>query len=252
VVLALSVPASCSLGCGSARHVEPDLPPFHQAPPDEIIVRTDHFAFHMGIRVDEAWAARADGTRAAVGRAAEVLLEDEDTTVSILSRQLGVEFPREPLDFDVALTAPVEPDVSGCDTKLPHRLELPVAAIAHPQPELFFACVLERAFTRLEPESVLARAMGAGRAGSGDGRAGPLYACVVQYAVGTMLVARAHDAKVSRRLEVRLGEVCSERELDWLGKEWVKRVREDESAEAFGARAAKEASVNATPAALLP
>ncbi len=231
----LGVLAALAVSCGGARHGELDSAPLHHTPPDEIIVRTDRFVFHMGARVDEAWPARAEETRVALGRSAETLLDQEDTTVAILARQLGVVWPTEPLDFDVLLSAD-ERDVAPCATKLPRRLEVTLASIAHPQPDLFFACALERGFTRLAAESALARALG----GAGDAGAGGFYACLTGYAVAVVLIAGTHDARVSRRLELGLSEMCSPRELDWLGTEWVKRVRDDESAEAFGARARRQ------------
>jgi len=223
----------------------------HRPPADEIIIRTDRFAFHMGGRVDEAWLANAERTRAAVGAAVATLLDDEDTTVPILARQLGVEWPTDPLDFDVALLA-TEDHAALCDARhagLPRRLDLAWSGEA---PGRFFACILARSFARLEGESAMARGM---KAATGDRDAGAevsaLYRCFVEVAVAALLVPRTADKEASRAIDAALGATCSREALTWVAHEWVKRVREDESAEAFGARAVKEVGAEAEATAPL-
>jgi hypothetical protein len=199
-----------------------------RVPPEEIIVRTTSFAFHMGARVDERWPEKAEETRASLGQALSVLLVEEDTTVPILARQLGVTWPDDPLDFDVVLRAGGRGD--GCDAKVPRLLDVGEAA-----PRVFFACVLERSFGRLREESALHRGLTGGRAD-----AEPVYACIVAYAVGAVMVAQASDRDEARAIENRLGDACTKGALAWVSREWIKRVRGGESAEAFGARAARE------------
>jgi hypothetical protein len=199
-------------------------PPLPREPPDEIVVRTSRFRFHMGVRVDEAWLVNAEETRVALGRAVAVLLEDEDTATMVLAKQLGVEWPAEPLDFDVVLS---EADgAPSCETGLPRRLKV---GIGTPAPELFFACVLERSFARLADESALLRA-------TSSAHRTEVRDCLVKYAVAAVIVSGTPAARVSHALERRLGASCPAAELDFLVSEWVKRVRGDETAEAFGAR----------------
>jgi hypothetical protein len=220
--IALSVAVAtggCGAGGAEARA------PRSRVPPDEIIVRTEHVAFHMGARVDPTWPAKAEETRVALGQAAEALLDDDGNAMEVLTRQLGVSWPEGTLDYDVAL----RPDGAAlCGEALPRRLDVAPKGDA---PDLFFACVLERTLARLEAESSLARTLGSSH-----------YPCVVRYAVSALLVARLAraNARMARTIEVRLADACGPEELDWLGKEWVKRVREDETAESFGARLARE------------
>ena len=212
--------------------------PLRHTPPEEIVIRTDRFRFHTGARIDETWPARAEETRVALGAAMELLLEEEDTTVPILARQLGVDWPSDPVDFDVLPRGPRSPP-DPCAGGLRRRL-----SVGDTSPVLFFACTLDASLAWLKGESALYRGMGT--AGAGDaGGGGPatrdgLYACIVRYAVAAVLVARTPDRREAKRAEVALGEACAPKVIDWLGREWVKRVREEESAEAFGARAGRE------------
>jgi hypothetical protein len=199
----------------------------------------------LGARVDLAWTAEADAARTAVGRALEVVLDEEDTVVPTLARQLGLPRPTEPLDFDVSFRGAV--DDGPCDSGLPRRLYVTTSGTA---PTPFFACVLGRAFERTAPESEIYRAILAAAPPHGEAaeRARDrLYACIVRYAVATVLLATPRDRRVARAIERGLGESCSPPALDWMGREWVKRVREDEGAAAFGARAAREAEASASP-----
>jgi len=225
--LALAIVGACSAGAAA-----PPRPAVPRLPPEEIVVRTTSFAFRMGARVDEAWPARADETRAALGGELTALLEEEDITVPLLARQLGVTWPDEPLAFDVAMGPPGH--VGPCDAEVPRLLHV---ARQGPPPAMFFACVLGRGFVRLAEESPLFRAIGARVRSRED--AARLYACVVGYAVAATLAASRREPRTTRLLEQGLGERCTPAMLDWLGREWVKRVRDEESAAGFGARAAE-------------
>jgi hypothetical protein len=214
-------------------------PPPHPLPrrviPDELVIRTGRFAFHMGARVDETWPARAEETRAALGSSLGVVVDQEDTLVPMLTQELGIEWPREQLDVEVALSPPGV--VPACGDASSRRLTLDPHDGA--EPTLLFACVLRKSLARLAPESAMYRAMPAV-----EGR-DALYGCVVRYAVAAALVAGATDKSLKTALEQGLGESCDARELDWLGKEWLKRVLEEEGAASFGKRAGTELLVPA-------
>jgi hypothetical protein len=217
-------------------------------PPRRIIVRTTSFAFHMGAHVDESWPSKAEETRAVLGQMLTVLLDEEDATVPVLARQLGVTWPDtgldDALDFDVELEAS-----ASCDSNMPRVLGVARGG----EPRVFFGCVLARAFVRLEHESAVYRGL-VKTGGVSATRAVPadeqLYACIVTYAVSAVLVARAQDKAEARAVERGLAAACDRRALDWMAAEWIKRVREDESPQAFGARAADamRAAHGATPA----
>jgi hypothetical protein len=222
----------------------------HHPPADEVVIRTDRFAFHMGAKVDPTWLPDAERTRAVLGAALATLLEDEDTAVPVLARQLGVAWPDEPLAFEVALRDERDPrspakSLGPCDparaSGLPRRLEVASAGEA---PGRFFACVLARSFARLEGEGELGKALAPL---SRDGGAEPshAYGCVVAVAIGALGVAGADGAKAARAIEAdaHLEAACSPKELAWVSREWIKRVRDEESAAAFGARLARELAV---------
>ena len=232
VVLALAVVPTP--GCARGAAAGP-VPPLTRVVPEAIIIRTTSFAFHLGAGVDPTWPAKSEKARAELGRALSVLLDEEDTAVPLLARQLGVAWPSETVDFDVVLR-----DAEGrapCDAKLPRLLE-----VGRTPARLFFACVLERSFARLAPDSSLYRAIAASRPSIADpgGEASRLYACVTAYAVSALMVAQTHDEGEQRATEEALGEECAPRALAWVGHAWIKRVRGVETAEAFGARAAGE------------
>jgi hypothetical protein len=216
-----------SLACTPGPSVRP-APLLPRTPPREIVVRTTSFRFHMGARVDETWPVRAEETRAALGQLLPVLLEEEDTTVPVLAKELGVAWPDDPVDFDARLG----PGAAPCDPKMARVLD-----VSGGRARMFFACVLERAFMRLAPESAAYRGVESGSAG--EPQAERLYACIVTVAVSTVLVARADDKEDARGVERGLAEGCDPRALDWVAREWIKRVREEETADAFGARAAR-------------
>ena len=202
------------------------LPP--RIPAREIIVRTTSFSFHMGARVDDTWPRLADETRTALGLQLPVLLEEEDTTVPVLTRELGVRWPEEPVEFDAVLGGAEGP----CDPKLPR-----VVDVSHGEARTFFGCVLQRSFARLSSESTMVRGIASV---SGDGRGASLYGCIAAYAVSAVLVARAAGKDEARAVEAGLAGQCEPQALSWVARDWIQRVREEESAEAFGARGARE------------
>jgi hypothetical protein len=221
-------------------------------PPDEIVVRTDRFLFHMGVKNDEAWATNSVKTRTSLGGALATLLDVEDIEIPILTRQLGMEWPSDAVDFDVALlprgaesSGPCDPSRAG----LPGRLEIAPGGEA---PGPFFACVLERTFVRERDKSEIYRAILAGSSRSAEATA--LYACIVRVAVTALHVASEEGRKERETVEraAHLREACSQEALEWVSREWVKRVREDETARAFGARAAALVRRTASPGQAAP
>lgn len=218
-------------------------------------MRTDRFLFHMGVKNDEAWATDSVRTRTSLGGALATLLDVEDIEIPILTRQLGMEWPADPIDFDVALLprGPRGAESSGpCDPSragLPGRLEIaPVGEAPLP----FFACVLERAFARERDKSELYRAILEGAPEKADAAA--LYACIVRVAI-TALHAASEESRTGRDVVergARLRDACSEDALEWVSREWVKRVREEETAGAFGARAAALLRRTASPTRAAP
>jgi hypothetical protein len=222
-----------------------------RTPPDSIVIRTDDFTFYMGARVDETWPARAEQTRDALGANLEMLALHEDAVVPTLAHQLGVAWPSEQPDFDVSLRANVmgEGDPT-CDAALPRMLYVRDTRSSAPRPAVFFACVLDRTFGRLEGESLLRRGIEGVRAGLVEParkQTEGLYGCISAYAVATVVVAVARDEKAAQVIEHDLGDRCSTKALDWLGHQWIKRVRDEESAEGFGRRAATELSASNVP-----
>jgi hypothetical protein len=180
----------------------------------------------MGAAVDPTWPDKAEETRMALGARLPELLEEEDTTVPILAHQLGVAWPSEALDFDVILAGE---DSRPCDAKIPRLL-----LAGGGEGRVFFACVLERSFARIAEQGELHRSMAAVNAHEAE----PVYACIVAYAVAAVMVARARDPKEAHAVEARLSAGCTPDALDWVAREWIKRVRNEETAEAFGTRAA--------------
>jgi len=180
----------------------------------------------MGAAVDPTWPEKAEETRMALGARLPELLDEEDTDVPILAHQLGVAWPDDALDFDVILAGD---ERRPCDAKIPRLL-----LVGGGEGRVFFACVLERSFARLAQQAELHRELTAANAAQAE----PLYACIVAYAVAAVMVARASEPKEARTVESRLSDDCTPRMLDWLGREWVKRVRGEETAGAFAARAA--------------
>jgi hypothetical protein len=211
----------CQLGPGTRPNAV--LP---RVAPNELVVRTESFAFHMGVGIDPTWPEKAEETRIALGARLPELLDEEDTTVPILARQLGVTWPGEVLDFDVILAGE---DSRPCDAKIA-RLLLAGGGAGRD----FFACVLERSFARLGDQSELHRALTAANAREADG----LYACIVAYAVAAVMVARAEGRAEAHAAEARIAGSCSPGAEGWIGREWIKRVRSQETAAAFGERAA--------------
>jgi hypothetical protein len=216
-------------------------------PPDEIVVRTDRFLFHMGVKNDEAWAEDSVRTRTSLGGALAILLDVEDTEIPILTRQLGLEWPSDPVDFDVALLPRGAESLGPCDPSragLSRRLEIAPMGEA---PGPFFACVLERTFLVEKEKSTLYRAVLAGASDAAEAAA--LYACIVRVAVTAVRVASAEDRKGREEVEAaaRLRETCSEEALGWVSREWVKRVREEETAASLGARAMAALRRTASP-----
>jgi hypothetical protein len=207
-----------------------------RTPPDEIVVRTTGFAFHSGAKVDATWPAKADATRLALGASLAVLLDQEDAVVPTLTRQLGVTWPSDPLDFDVSLATDDAED-APCAPKLPRVLALTPKG----DPTVFFACVLDRAFTRLVEESALYRAIAAAHPPADDAKR--LYECVARYAVASAVIAGSVGVSAARdrALDASLAASCSPAALEWVEREWVKRVREEETVDGFGARAGREA-----------
>jgi len=231
---ALAVGVS-SLACAPASRPHPG-PPRPRVAPDTLVVRTTSFAFQMGKRVDETWPEKAEETRALLGQSLAVLLEEEDTTVPVLARQLGVVWPAEQVELDVK--------IGGGDGAESRPLELPrLVVVGGGEPSrAFFASVLERALVRLAPESAMFRAIASSRADAGEGAEGDgerLYACVAAVATYAVVVARARDEKDARGVERVIRERCAPREREWVTREWIARVKEEESAEAFGVRAAR-------------
>jgi hypothetical protein len=235
--------AACA---GDSARAAVERPVRNEKPVDEIVVSTERFRFHIGARFDPRWVENADLSRAVLGAAMSSLLEEEDTTVPVLSRQLGITWPDTPLDYEVALedTANVDP----CDSTAPALLRRMEVSRTGEPPHTFFACVLRRSFVRLEGESSLYRALAAstppdkspdaGQDGSSRG-ASAVYACVVSFAIASLGVASTPPPKEARRIEAGLLDVCTVEELAWVSREWVARVREDERPDAFGARAAR-------------
>ena len=179
-----------ALGCAGASPAHP-LPVPPRLPPDEVVVRTASFAFHMGARVDETWTTQADDARTALGSAIAVLLDEEDSAVPTLARQLGVVWPAEPLDFDVSFRG--HRDDGPCDSGVPFRL---VVTSSRATPTPFFACVLERGFVRLARESTIYRAVLATLEVHGEAAetaAERLYGCMVRYAVSGVVLAGPRD-----------------------------------------------------------
>ncbi len=188
------------MGCASATPTHP-LPTLPRLPPDEVVVRTTNFVFHMGVRVDEAWATEAEEARAALGSALGVLLDEEDSVVPTLARQLGVPWPGEALDFDVSFRG--ERDDGPCDSSVPRRLYVATSRAA---PAQFFACVLNRSFVRLAGESAVYRAILATLEQHGDVTAQAserLHACFVRYAVASVVLAGSLDKRVARENRTR-------------------------------------------------
>jgi hypothetical protein len=235
VVLALGLLALSACAHGDPVRPQPIVP---RLPAREILVRTTSFTFRMGAAVDETWPEKAEETRASLGAAVATLLEEEDTTVPILARELGVTWPNDPLAFDVILRDEAS---TPCGAKLPRLLQVGGGGA-----RVFFACALERAFARLGEEGALRQGMTKGRGQTEDSvRAEPaeldrLYACVVAYAVAAVMVARADGKKEAREAESRLGDACTPGALQWVAKEWIRRVKEEESAEEWGERAGRE------------
>jgi hypothetical protein len=65
--------------------------------------------------------------------------------------------------------------------------------------------------------------------------------------VAAVVIAEAHDEKSSQAVEQGLGDSCSPAALTWVAHEWIKRVREQETAEVFGTRAGMEIAVATGP-----
>lgn len=221
-----------AVACVPAGGVRPS-PTVARTPAREIIVRSSFFSFHMGALVDTSWPAKADETRAALGQLLPVLLEEEDTVVPVLARQLGVAWPAEPVDVNVVFRGGAAP----CEVEASRPVD-----VSEGRPRTFFACVLERALARSSPTSGVFRGIEAHH-GSALDDARPrdrLYGCIVTFAVSAVLVVRAESRRDAQALEERLGTRCEPATLEWLAREWIKRVRDAETAEAFGARAMVE------------
>jgi hypothetical protein len=231
VVVGVALAAVATAGCAPpSASVRPrELPPRVAA--DTIVVRTDSFVFRTGVAVDPTWPAQAETTRAALGGALEVLLEDEGAVVPVVARELGVAWPEDRAAFDVALVEAGRGSDAVCAGGLASRLS--VASGSRPVP--FFACVLERALDRLADASALRRAIG-GSAAREEGDA--LYGCIVRYAVTAALVAGHRPSRDdAASLDAGLAARCSPAMVSWASHAWLKRVREEEGAEAFGRRA---------------
>ena len=232
------------VACAAETHGHP-APIVPRAPPDSIDIRTDRFTFHMGARVDPTWPAKAEQTRDALGGELAALMDQEDTTVPILARQLGVTLPDETTDFDVALLpgAPSGAD-TPCDAQLVGALHVRDRRLVPAQPAVFFACVLRRTFSKLMEKSGVHRAIVLAHAPIdevGKREADHLYGCIMQFAVATVVSARDEDKDEAKRVLGGLPDACTPSELDWVSHTWVKRVREDESAMDYGSHAAKDA-----------
>jgi len=226
------------LALGGCVHGEPVRPQplLPRLPAREIVVRTTSFTFRMGADVDETWPEKAEETRVALGAAMAGLLEEEETTVPIVAKQLGVTWPDEPLTFDVILR---DETSTACGSKLPRLMQ-----VGGGGPRVFFACALERAFARLGEAGALRRGIAKGRGGAGEAAQAEvekLYGCVVAYSVAAVMIARAEDKTESRVLEGRLGDACAPRAFAWASREWIKRVKGDETAEEWGERAGEAA-----------
>jgi hypothetical protein len=231
---ALAVLLAALVGCYPSGH--PHIAPLAPHPvPQEIVVRTTAFLFHMGARVDETWPARAEETYEALGKASSLMLEEEDVLVPMISQELGILWPREPLDFDVVL-ADREP-TAPCEGAFASRIEL---SPSMREPATFLACVVERGLARLAAGSAIQQAIERVRAPMSEparARTSDLYACVFTYAASAAMVARMPEH--ARVLEAPLGRACTRPELAWMQGHWLGRVRQEVTSEAFGEEAAR-------------
>ena len=175
----------------------------------------------------ETWADHEQEARRTLGRTGSPLMDLEDVIAPALATQIGRVWPDEPIVLYMARGARIDP--SG--------REGPVID-AHGEcfeGDALLECLFTRAIETMLPESDLGRGIEEARAKLDDhGRDATRAAvpCVAALAVDVAMAAADPRYKPTRRFAA----ACAPPVRDWLGDAWVKRMRGDETAKAFGAR----------------
>jgi hypothetical protein len=175
----------------------------------------------------ETWADHEQEARRTLGRTGSPLMDLEDVIAPALATQIGRLWPEEPIVVYLARGSRMDP--SG--------REGPVID-AHGEcfeGDALLECLFTRAVETMLPDSDLGRGIEEARAKLDEhGRDVTLAAvpCVAALAVDVAMAAADPRYKPTRRF----ASACAPSVRDWLGDAWVKRMRGDETAKAFGAK----------------
>jgi hypothetical protein len=174
------------------------------------------------------WAEHESEARRVVGRNGTPLMELEDVLAPALGRQIGVVWPNDPIVVYVAHEEGRLDEVGGRD-----------GAVLDIEGDCFegnalLECLFTRALEVLLPDSELGRAFEEARAGQSEAdrtESAGVTPCVAALAADVAVASAERRYTPTRRFVT----VCSEPARAWLGREWPKRVRRDESPKEFAA-----------------
>lgn len=215
----LAVGLSCAVSC-----VRP--PPLPRsaaalAPTTERALRTSCFVV----------VANTDRARVAADDGVALLVQAEDALAARLSRDLELPWPQDPVRIVVDADETADPlDAPTLDPKGECT-----------QGAAFLTCAFYRAVRAREADSGLLAAVARARAAlddAGKEATKTLERDLTLYAVEEAV--RALDRAYVPERHFRAVRLADHEVLAWLAREWPKRTASQESAAAFGARAARE------------
>jgi hypothetical protein len=183
-------------------------------------------AAKLGAYLEDHWTDDSDDAQRSVGRVASPVLTFEDLVAPTLASQIGRVWPSDPVDVFVARAQRVDP--SGRTGPL---LDTQGECFAE---GALLECLLTRAVEELLPESDVGRAITEARAkldDAGREKCETAIACVAALSVDAAVTAALHHYQPTRRF----AEACPASLRSWLADNWMKRMKNEIEAKAFGA-----------------